>query len=166
MKWILKITIPIIFLLSCNSSSKPKDDVKTATNIESHDLSPISNDTTPNQHLTEFDNLYVGTWESEKITRDDDIKITDPDGKTYLRITKPNEYYRIELKSSKTNGYQELQNKFQKMSDFIIQIEETFSVQNILMLNEEKNKLKFESRPMWHGTQTKGTITIIYHKLR
>lgn len=166
MNWILKITIPIIFLLSCNSSSKPKDDVKTTATVESHNSLPISNDTTPNLHLTEFDNLYVGNWESENITRDDDIKVTDPAGKTYLRITKPDEYYRVDLKSSKTNGYQQLQNKFQKMSDFIIQIEEPVAVQNILMLNEEKNKLKFESRPMWHGTQTKGTITIIYHKLK
>jgi hypothetical protein len=162
MKWVLKSTSPILFFLSCNSSSTTNDDVKVSSKDESNNST--SSENPPNQNLTEFDKLYVGTWESENISRDDNVEVTDPAGKTYLRITKPDEYYRVELKSSKTNGYKLLNNKFQKMSDFLIQIEEAVDVQNILMLDKQ-DKLKFESRPMWNGTATKGTITIIYQKI-
>ncbi len=74
------ILLSIFVLLEfsfCHSSSQP-------------------NDITPTQFETPCSKIYVGTWESEKITKDD-IDTKDSNSKTYMKITNPDKNFRVFL---------------------------------------------------------------------
>lgn len=169
MKSIFKIVISVLVCISCNSSSVQNQSAKTSNDSTTNPSSSVSNDNVRNSYVTACDSLYVGTWESENITRDDDVDIKDPKAKTYLRITKPDEYYRVELKSRKEDEYKPLGNLFTTLYGrcaLIIQTEKVESVENVLMYNEETHKLKFESRPYSMGYPENGVISIVYHRFK
>ena len=158
MKYLNSI-ISILIFISCNSTTNQNDNIKSSNDLES----------AGNTHLTAFDSSYIGTWESEIMTRDDDERINDPRAKTYLRITKSDEYYRVELKPNIESEYKPLEFRFSRLfgkSNFIDQVEDHYWVDNFLTYSEETNRLKYESRKMYKGNQEKGTVTIIYHRFK
>lgn len=146
---ILLLIIVLLDFTFCHSSSQP-------------------NDITPTQFETPCSKIYVGTWESEKITKDD-VEMKGENDKAYMKITKPDKNFRVFWKRGKDTEYIQVDHYFETFfdrCDMLLQSGKRVNYEAEIIHEENSEKVIFRITPYSMGYPEKGEMKVTYHRLK